>query len=119
MMEPNLIAKFKNYFSSDIQKSVSGDINQNDSGIDYVDLRSNDLWCLTYLMLITFDFKFATCYKFNSKNKNELISFNIDQFIVLYKSFCESIAHDENFIYVMNSLLGMERFSESTRLFHN
>jgi hypothetical protein len=115
-MEPNLISKFKNYFSKEIQRKISFDKNQNDTGINYIDLRSNDLWCLTYLILITFDFKFATCYAFDSSNKKNLISFNVALFIELYKSFCQKVSYDENFIYVVNSLLGMERFDESISL---
>lgn len=112
MMEPNLIRKFKGYFAEFKKKKNPFDKNQNDTGIDYVDLRSNDLWCLTYLILITFDFKFASCYTFNPTNEDSLIAFNVKLFIEVYKSFCEKFAHDANLIYVMNSLLGIGRFSE-------
>lgn len=115
MMEPNLIRKFKEYFAGLKRAPNAFDKNQNDTGIDYVDLRSNDLWCLSFLILILFEFKFAGCYTFDPRSEGALITFDVRLFIGLYKAFCERFAHDANLIYVLNSLLGIERFGEGSR----
>lgn len=118
MMEPGLITKFTRYFATFDSKNNSADVNFNDTGVDYVDLRSNDLWCLTYLMLIAFQFKFAACYSFDSTRKDSLIRFDSARFVRLYKAFCGKCAHDANLIHVVNSLLGVERFSQGTLTRH-
>ena len=114
MMEPNLIQKFKHFFTHLNQKTSTRDLNENDTGVDYEDLRSNDMWCLGYLILISLDFEFAGLYRFDPKSEHDLISFDVDRFLPKYKQFCERFSSDQNFIYVMNSLLGLERFSEGT-----
>ena len=104
-MEPNLISKFLDYYKKK-PNNTSSDININDTGIEYNDLRSNDLWCLTYLVLITFNFEFAKCYTFDPTNDTKIVGFKIAEFIKIYKTFCEKFQDDKNLIYVMNSLLG-------------
>ena len=112
MMELSLIRKFKLYLQKKNLKRVSFNMNENDSDIDYIDLRSNDLWCMTFLLLITFDYNFASCYSYNPKQPMVLLNFNKERFINLYKNFCEEFKTDENLIYVCNSLFGMKRFDK-------
>ena len=88
----------------------------NDTKITYNDLRSNDLWCIGYLILILLDSEFANCYSFNPNNVTKIIHFDPEKFLVLYKNLCGQNRIDENLIYVLNKVIGIERFFSGNHL---
>lgn len=110
MIEPNVIQKISLYIGKRHRNQINPNLNINDSQVTYSDLRSNDLWCIGYLMLILLDGDFISCYSFNHTNKKKLTSFDSAKFLVLYKNLCGQQLVDENMVYVLNTLLGLDRF---------
>ena len=54
-MEPTLIEKFKKYRRRRERKELKADFKANDSGVSAADMRSNDLWCIVFLILIIYE----------------------------------------------------------------
>ena len=95
---------------------ISHDNKQNDSGISYEDLRSNDMWSLAFLLLLTHNPRFGFCYTFREQNSDgSLISFNHNLFKKLFGKFMRKFPEDKNLIYVLKQMVGYRKFESSKK----
>jgi hypothetical protein len=113
-MEPNLITKYKRYLAKKKSGKIKADPRKNDSGVNYEDLRSNDIWSLGFLLLLTHNPNFAYCYKYRIETSdNSLIEFDPQLFKKLFSKFCRKNETDPNLIYVLRQMMGLKKFEGS------
>lgn len=103
--------KFLKYMKRKERGLVDEDKHINDSGITFEDMRSNDVWSLAFLLLLTHSPKFAYCYHYGHENAGgEDITFNAGLFKTLFKKVLKKYKEDENFCYVLSRMVGWDRF---------
>lgn len=113
-MEPNLITKYNRYVNKKNQNKIKADPRRNDSGVSYEDLRSNDTWSLSFLLLLTHNPNFAYCYKYrNETSDSSLIEFDNKLYMKLFGKFCKKHDDDPNLIYVLRKMMGVRKFEGS------
>lgn len=116
-MEPNLIYKFKRYLLNMRKGVIKKDPSKNDSGVDYEDLRSNDVFVLGFIILLTHNPDFAYCYKYRKKTSDGfLIEFDKNLFIKLFSKFTKTQRNDSNLVYVLRKLLGLRKYESRKSL---
>ena len=111
LMEANLMQKFLKYMKRQERGVVDENKHINDSGITFEDMRSNDVWSLSFLLLLTYSPKFAYCYHYGHENAGgEDITFNQALFKTLFAKVLRKYKEDENFCYVLSRMVGWSRF---------
>lgn len=116
-MEPNLITKYKRYLNKKKKGKIKSEARKNDSGVSYEDLRSNDMWSLGFLLLLTHNPNFAYCYKYRLETSDDsLIEFDSKLYVKLFRKFCRRNETDKNLIYVLQQMMGFRKFEGSRRL---
>ena len=113
-MEPTLIEKFKKYRRRRERKELKADFKANDSGVSAADMRSNDLWCIVFLILIIYEPRFIGCYKFPRDDQGRRsIVFDSEQFVKLLEKFLCACELDQNFSFVIKKLCNYDLFKQS------
>ena len=119
-MEPNLIKKYLTYTRKYQKGGIQRSDKINDSGVALVDMQSNDLWSIAFLLLLTHDSRFAYCYSYIfDKDETSLIRFDKDIFVKLFKKVLRKYKSDQNFCYVLTRLCGFSRFDKQNEYSNN
>lgn len=117
LMEPNLVIKYQQYHSKFKQGKISPNNHKNDSGVNYEDLQSNDMWCIAFLLLLTHNHSFGKSYTYQDTNQDKiLIKFHPNSFKKYFDRFCKKYDYDRNLIYVLKRMVGYRKFEQSTLL---
>ena len=112
-MEPNLIRKFNSYMRYKAKNKIVLDIKMNDSGVTFEDMRSNDIWSILFLLLLTHNPKFSFCYTYREQNKDgDIIKFDSSLFKKLFERVLRKYENDLNFCFVIKEMIGFHRFKE-------
>ena len=113
-MSPSLVKKFNQFVKYKRNNVISEDKTDNDTGVDYQDLRSNDAWSLVFMLMLTHNPQFCYCYSYREQNeKGKLIDFKPKIFLKLFRRFERKHVDDPNLVYVIKRLLGYQNFADS------
>lgn len=114
-MEPALIRKYLVYRRKKAKQGVRASPRVNDSGVNLVDMQSNDCWSIAFLLLLTHDPRFAFCYTYKKENEDNCpIRFDRSVFVKLFRKVLRKFKADRSFCYVLGRLCGFYRFHGKT-----
>lgn len=114
LMEPNLLIKYLRYHSKFQQGKIAANVQKNDTGVNYEDLQSNDMWSIAFLLLLTHNHSFGKSYTYREENQdNTLIKFHPNIFKKYFDRFCKKYEYDRNLIYVLKRMVGYQKFEKS------
>ena len=112
LIEPSLISKF-------LQYNQELDAGKEPKGEDFVNkkyMKSNDIFCLVYSLLIVCDPRFSKCFSYIGRHNECLVKFNRQYFKDLFNDLMFSISDDKNLVFVLKKLLDIEKYKSGKRI---
>lgn len=110
-MDPSLIPKFLTYCERKKANTIKKDPKTNDTGITVEDIQSNDVWCICFQVLFSYNSRFAACYTYAQEKNDWAIRFNVGLFKDLFIKTLREFEFDRTFTLVLTRLCKIERFN--------